>query len=223
MIFEIPLAEQRIKPHQVTALHLMTGFALIASGAFITVAFMALMIKPFSWEPITEKGDINIHSFLLPEYLLIIAGIIILFAAMFRNKWLLQPRINKAFRIIELILCAVIAGYSVFTGAYVLTGIFGILSLGIIYAFVAEAAKRGPTIIIDDTGIKLPFTSRRRNIKWTETQKVLLRHGALTVNCVDSSLYQWMTASNDINADEFETYCTAEIEAARKHRDKDNW
>ena len=138
MAFEIPLAEQKIKPHQVTALHLMIGFALLAAGAFILFVFSSMMLMPFRWDEIAKDSTVNMHSILWPEYIMMAAGLTILFISLLKNKWLLKPGNNKIIRVVELALCAVIAGYSLYTNAMVLAGMFGILSLAIIYSFYAE-------------------------------------------------------------------------------------
>lgn len=224
MAFEIPLAEQKIKPHQVTALHLMMGFALVATGAFIISVFFAMMLIPFSWEPVAKGSEINVHSILLPEYIMVVAGLAILFLSFFRNKWLLKPRNNKALRRVELGFCVTLTVYSGLTGAFVITAIFGILAAAIIYSFSAEnAGGQQPAVTVDEKGIRLPAIAKRRNINWAETERVLLRHGTLTINCIDNRLYQWITTANNIDGQAFEAYCTAHIEAAKQDRKKYDW
>lgn len=224
MRFDIPLAEQKIKPHQVTALHLMVGFALVATGAFIISVFFALTFKPFSWDPLPEDAVVNIHLLLLWEYIMIAVGLLILSLSFFKNKWLLKPGNNKALRRLELLLCVTLTVYSALTAAWVITAIFGLLAAAIIYSFTVESAGgKQPTVIVDDSGIKPPVMAKRRYINWAETEKVLLRHGTLTINLVDNRLYQWITTANDIDTKEFELFCSAQIEAARKNRKKYDW
>lgn len=224
MAFEIPLAEQKIKPHQVTALHLMIGFALLAAGAFILFVFSSMMLMPFRWDEIAKDSTVNMHSILWPEYIMMAAGLTILFISLLKNKWLLKPGNNKIIRVVELALCAVIAGYSLYTNAMVLAGMFGILSLAIIYSFYAEnTGGQQIAVVIDENGINLPMNVRRRRINWAETEKVLLRHGTLTINCLDNRLYQWITTQNNIDTTAFEAFCIAHIEAAQKDRKKYDW
>lgn len=224
MTFEIPLAEQKIKPHQVTALHLMVGFALVASGAFIIFVFSSMMLLPFRWDEIAKDSPVSMHTILFPEYLMIGAGLTILFLSLFKNRWLLQPGNNKAVRVVELIFSAGIMGYSLYTGAMVLAGIFGLLSVAIVYSFFAEnAGGRQPIVAVDENGIGLPMNVRRRHINWAEVEKVLLRHGTLTISCLDNRLYQWITTQNDIDITAFEAFCNAHIEAAQKDRKKYDW
>lgn len=202
----------------------MAGFALVAAGAFIIFVFTGMMLMPFRWDEIAKDSSLNMHMVLLPEYLMIAAGLMILFLSLFKNKWLLRPGNNKAIRIIELVFCAAIAGYSLYTNAIVLAGMFGILSLAIIYSFYAENTGGQQTaVVIDENGINLPMNVRRRHINWAETEKVLLRHGTLTINCLDNRLYQWITTQNNIDTTVFEAFCIAHIEAAQKDRKKYDW
>src|SRR5690606_11775758 len=105
--------------HQVTALHLMVGFALVATGAFIISVFFAMTLTPFSWQPLPEDTEVNIHALLLSEYIMIAAGLLILFLSLFKNKWLLNPGNNKTLRMLELLLCVVLTVYSAMTAAWV--------------------------------------------------------------------------------------------------------
>lgn len=202
----------------------MIGFALLAAGAFIIFVFSEMALMPFTWAQLPKEGAVNMHSILWPEYIMMGTGLMILFIALLKNKWLLTPGNNKIIRVIELLLCAAIAGYSLYTNAMVLAGMFGILSLAIIYSFYAENTGGQQTaVVIDENGINLPMNVRRRHINWAETEKVLLRHGTLTINCLDNRLYQWITTQNNIDTTAFEAFCIAHIEAAQKDRKKYDW
>lgn len=224
MKFTIELQEQKVKPHQVTALHLMVGFALIAAGGFLATVLQLMSIMPFSWRHIGKDEPINIHAILWPEYVLIVTGLVILAVAMFRNKWLRRPANNTMFRLVELSACSAVAVYAAWSEAWVLAGIFGVLSATILFAYSAEKNISGAlTLRIDDAGIRLPNLGRRRNIRWTEAETVILRHGTITVNCVDNTLYQWVVKGHVENTEAIETFCTEHIEAAKPHRRRDNW
>ncbi|MCB0697647.1 MAG: hypothetical protein KDC07_09800, partial [Chitinophagaceae bacterium] len=87
-----------------------------------------------------------------------------------------------------------------------------------------ENSKSGntPHVIINDEGIKPPFALKRRFINWGEVEKVLLRHGNLTINCTDNRLYQWTTQQHDTDTEIVEAFCDAQIAAARK-KGNNNW
>lgn len=223
MQFEIPLAEQRVKPHQVTALHLLAAFALLAATA------IALLINN-NMVVLTEKalGNTQANTFDsidLASSVLMSFSLIVIIAGLFRNRWLRSDKVNRFFRIIELLSCVLVAVYLLTIGFNILAALFGILAATVAFSIIWESEKKGKSLIVtvEDNNIKLPITTRRRIINWAETEKVLLRHGTLTISCTNNRLYQWMTGVNDIDSETFEAYCDAQIEAAKKNRKKHDW
>ena len=81
MEYELPVADKKVKPHQVTALHLICALAFIGTGAIIFV---------YNYT-ITYWG-----------LALLIGGIMLTIATIARNKWLITRNINTIFRIVEL-------------------------------------------------------------------------------------------------------------------------
>ena len=223
MAFQVPLTEQKVKPHQVTALHLVAGFALLALAAIGLLVNNTVMTLPGAGT--IEQQKVTIEKFdTLDIGLSITMGlsIVILFAALFRNKWLRKPSINKVFRIGELLILAAAAVYLLTLNLTVPAVVFCILAATMIFSLTWETGKDTRLYVqVRDQGISLPVTSRRRSVAWLEVEKVLLRHGTITINCVDNRMYQWVTAANDINVEEFEAYCDALIQAAMKDRKKD--
>ena len=223
MAFQVPLTEQKVKPHQVTALHLVAGFALLALAAIGLLVNNTVMTLPGAGT--IEQQKINIQKFDMLDAGLSVTmalSIIILFAALFRNKWLRKPAINKLFRIGELLILSAVAIYLLTLNLTVPAVVFGILAATMIFSLTWETGKDTRLYVqIRDQGISLPVTSRRRSVAWLEVEKVLLRHGTITINCVDNRMYQWVTAANDIDVEELEAYCDALIQAAMKDRKKD--
>lgn len=223
MQFEIPLAEQKVKPHQVTALHLLAAFALLAASAIAFLLNNNMVIIPGKnalQESAPGFGPVDMASAIIMS-----VSIIIILAALFRNKWLRTDKVNKLFRVVELAGCAAVGIYLAVNGVYILATMFGILAATIGFSIMWESDKssRSLSITVGDKLIRLPLTSRKRTIQWTETEKVLLRHGTITINCINNRMYQWTTIPNDTDKDIFEAYCDAQIEAARKNRGKYNW
>lgn len=223
MAFEIPLAEQKVKSHQVTALHLIAGFALLAFSAIGLLVNNTVMTLPGS-API-EQQEITIQQFdNIDIGLSAVMGIsaIILFAGMFRNKWLRKPANNRIFRILELIVLAAISIFMLTKQYNVPAALFGLLAATIVFSLFWESGKKTNTsVLFTDSGTKLPVTSRRRHLNWHEIEQVLLRHGTITINCIDNRLYQWITTKHDTDVNAVEAYCNAMIEAAKKDRKAD--
>lgn len=202
MNFELPLNEEKVKPHQVTALHLLAGLALTGAGALIY-----LFQKSAAYWSIA----------------VIIAGIALLYIGMFRNKWLIKKDISKLFRVIEFVLLAGIAVYSLLQRWTPPAVMFGVLSAAVLFAIFWEGGKGALLVVIDDAGVKLPVNTRRRFIAWQEIDQVLLKFGTLTINCHDNRLYQWSIGSINFDKIAFETFCNQQVEEGKGKRDKNDW
>lgn len=203
MIFELPLAEEKVKPHQVTALHLMTALAFTGSGAL----FYLFYPPAKSW-----------------SIALFIAGLAILFTAIFRNKWIVRPGVNRILRFLELAVLLALCGFTYFKHWTPPAVMFGVLSAAVLFAiFWEQSANAAQFVIIDTAGIKLPLASRRRFIDWTDIDQVLFKYGTLTVNCSDNRLYQWTIGNTNFDKEAFEGFCNNQVEAGKAKRDKNNW
>lgn len=223
MAFQIPLAEQKVKPHQVTALHLVTGFALLAFSAIALLVnnSMATMGEPAFLAAQQAKIE-QFDSIDLASTLIMVISIIILLSALFRNKWLRQPHINKIYRVVELVLLAAVAVFLLTITYNIPAAIFGVLAATIVFSLFWETNKGvSLSVHINERGIDLPVTSRRRHINWTEVDNVILRHGTITINCADGRMHQWVTAQHSLDADGLEAFSHAHIEAKKKDREKD--
>lgn len=203
MTFELPLTETRIKPHQVTALHLLVALAMTGIGAVL-------------------------RSFYAPaknwSLVLLVAGILLLILALFRNRWLTKPAISRMFRIGELMVMLCLASFFVIQHWKVPAAMCGILSFATLFSIFWENEKGSTQVVrIDDNGVNLPMTSRRRHIDWRDIDQVLFRHGTLTINCYDNRLFQWMIGNVQLDRDSFENFCLQQIEAGKLKRDKNDW
>src|SRR4051812_32960952 len=91
MTFNFPVMNEKVKPHQVTTLHLVCALAFIITGAIIVV-----------------------YNYTIPAWgaAILIAGIALIVFVMARNKWVISRKINPAFRVMELVISAAIAAYS---------------------------------------------------------------------------------------------------------------
>jgi len=198
MTFELTLPEERVKPHQVTALHLMAALAMIGAGAVMRRFY----------------APAGVWSLILAG-----AGVLLLLASLFRNKWLVGSGANRILRILELLIVGGLAAFFTYKHWTPPAVMFGVLTAAVLFSlFWEKQAGAGQTIRIDEQGIKLPITSRRRSINWHEVEKVILRFGILTIDCEDNRLYQWNIKTADFDLDTFTAFCFAHIEAGRKKR-----
>lgn len=196
MNFELVLAEGKIKPQQITALHLMSAFAIIGTGAVFY--FFSMYLKWWG------AG-------------LLAGGIILLLLTIARNKWMMKPEVNRVFRIVELMAALCIASYCAMNAMWVPTAMFAILSIVIIMAFAWERGSGEQYIYISKEGIKLPFSSRKRFIEWRDVDNVMYRYGTLTVETGENKLYQWNIRKARFEREPFERFCA---EQAAQHKEK---
>lgn len=186
-----------MKPQQVTALHLLSAFAIIGTGAVLY--FFSMYLK---WWGVA----------------LLCLGIALLALTVTRNRWMLQPKTNRLARIVELTTALCIASFMASEGMWLPVGIFGILSVVLVMAFYWERGSGDQHIYVSEEGIKLPFSSRRRFIEWKEVDSVLYRYGTLTVECDGNKLYQWNIRKARFEREPFEQFCREQVEQHRGKR-----
>ncbi len=155
---------------------------------------------------------------------IMLSGIVLTVLVMAKNKWVISHKINPVFRIGELGVALSLAIYSILQQWKFPALIFSVLSAAILFALYWEKpSAQKLAIIVDDEGIKLPETSRRRFRPWTEIENVLLRFGTITVNFTDNSFVQMDLVDANTDNIPFETYCANQVEQFRSKRRNDDW
>jgi len=201
MTYQISLKEERVKPHQITTLHLICALTYICAGAIIAI-----------------------YNYTIPLWggALLICGIALTATTMLRNTWLLQSKINLIFRVAELALSAWVSLYSYLQAWKFPAGIFGVLAAAILFSILWEKQAGGQLVVeIDDEGVRLPVISRTRFLKWVELETVVLRHGTLSLDCEDGRLFQWTMGTTNATPDEIEKFCAQMVEQNRGKREED--
>lgn len=225
MVFEVPLAKQNVKPHQVTAMHLLAALAFVAVASIMLLVNNMVIELPDAPAPAVQKEQIAVFDTVdMGSSIVLAIGVFILLATLFRNRWLTTPLNNNIFRLVESYLSLGIAIYFLARGWNLPCAIFTLLTITLAFAKFAEKGKlKHKHVIFTQDDIKLPIGLRTSQLKWTEVEQVLLRHGTLTINGINNKLYQWMTASHQIDTNAFEEFCAAQIEEAKKDRKKYDW
>lgn len=224
MIFQLSLTEEKVKRHQATALHLIVAFALMVVGAMLCLAYIFFKKAPMNKGEIVAQYMAQLLQGSWWGITAIIMGLALAFIAMFRSKWLQQPRVNKTFRIVELALVVGIGITALLWQFYVPAALFGVLALALCFALWWEGSSNTTTALqveVSAEGIKLPVTSRRRFIRWAEVERVLLRHGTITIDCIDNRLFQWTVRPAGFSAADFENFCLARVNDAIPQRVKE--
>ncbi len=212
MNFKLALMEAKVKPHQVTTLHLLVAFTLMGGGAIAIVAH-------------TYTGFLNQIFPNAAQWLgsvLIVTGLILLLCVIFMNKKILQPGVNNMLRVVELLVIAALALLLLFVKWKVAAAVFGVLAACLLFAiFWERSGQQKLSVELSPDGIKLPVTSRRRSLEWKDVELVLLRFGVLTIDCADNYLFQWDVSSVGFNKEEFEHWCSEQVELNKNKRVKD--
>ena len=162
MVFDFPLTEVRVRPHQVTALHLMVALAMCGTGAVL----MQFYPPAGNW-----------------SFILVIAGAILLMVSMFRNKWIRDAKVNRLLRIAELMILLCLASYLAIEGMLTPAAIMGVLSATVLLALIWEQQTRHP--------VCADRRHRRKNavgIAQAADQLVGDRPGIVQARCIDDQL-----------------------------------
>lgn len=202
MTFELLLAGDRVKPHQVIALHLMSGSVFTATGALLYQKYPPLALLGLG---------------------LLIGGIALLLLSIFRTKWIGRGSVSLYLRIAELVVSGSLAVMAIANQWLPAIIMFSVLSLALFFALFWEKKKDNKlTVKVNEDGIALPPVARRKFLNWHEIQQVLLRHGTLTIDSTDNKLYQWAVAAINFDQATFEAFCRSQVEAGKSKR-KNDW
>lgn len=203
MVYELMLFDEKVKPHHVTTLHLLSAIAFICTGLIIAV-----------------------YNYTIPGWGIAILcfGFLILGLTIVKNKWLISKNINVAARLAELSVSISIAVLSAVQHWKFPFGIFCVLSLVLLFGILWERTAGTPLFVqVDDRGLKLPVTARGKVIPWTEIEEVVYRFGILTVDCTNNNLFQWNIKKADVNQESFMAWCNAKVEEHKPNRAKNDW
>lgn len=202
MTFELLLAGDRVKPHQVIALHLMSGSVFTATGALLYQKYPPLALLGLG---------------------LLIVGAVLVLLSIFRTKWMGKDHINLYLRIAELVVSGSLAVMAIANQWLPAIIMFSVLSLALLFALFSEKKKDNKlTVKVSEEGILLPPVARRKALNWHEVQQVLLRHGTITIDSTDNKLYQWAVATINFDPATFEAFCRSQIDAGKSKR-KNDW
>ena len=220
MSFELPLAEEKVKRQQVITLHLIVTFALIATGILLLLIHVLL-------NSLSGSQRDALMSFTLPSVwgvVVLIGGLGLLGVLLFKSRWVTEKQNNRVFRIVELGILLCMASFAAINHLMVPAGIYGVIAGAILFAIYWEGVSDNTLYIhVDERGIKLPLTSRKRFLEWWEVENVLLRFGVLTIDCHDNRLFQWNIKTINFDKDQFHRFCVEHISVSREKRKKYVW
>jgi hypothetical protein len=220
MVFELPLAEEKVKRQQVITLHLIVTFILLATGAL-------LLLIQYLLNSLSGDQREAFNRLTLPTAwgsVVLLAGVALLGLLLFKNKWLTDRKPNRILRIVELGVLLCFASFAAMQQLIVPAVIYGIVAAAILFAIYWESVSDNTLYIhLDERGIRLPLTSRKRFLEWWEVENVILRFGVLTIDCHDNRLFQWNIKTISFDKEEFQRFCNEHIAESKEKRKKYVW
>lgn len=216
MEYKIEIQGQRYKPHQAVSLHLITAFTLLGLGAFTLLLGQADWVRTLFSRAVVSPVWIG-SSLMLYAFL-------VLYFLFFWRSLVLSSAGSRLLRLFHLVFALAAALLFLWSKWWLAASVGGILVPANILAIVVERkARQALFVVFRADKILLPPTARRNELAWHEVQRVLLRHGTLTIDCVNNVLYQWTIRYKASDADEFEAFCAAQIHGAEHRRINDDW
>jgi hypothetical protein len=216
MSYRIELVPPARKKHQTTSLHLITGFSLLGIGAFTFLLGNTFWAKTIFHATVISSNILATISFFY--------GVLALYFVFFKGKWLKISKNNKTLRIAHVVDASFFAIIFLLSQWWLAASITGIVALANAFAIFYEQKLNEVLFIqFDKVGITLPHNSKRKQLKWEEAESIIFRQGNITINTTDNYLYQWTTKKNDINFEEFEDYCAANILSNSNKREINDW
>lgn len=207
------LAEEKVKRQQVITLHLVVSFTLVITGVFV------LLWRYFTTGLPADKAALI--GFSLPGWLgsaCLMGGLLLLGFILFRSQTFLNRIPNRNIRAAELLVLLCFASYAAIHGFLLPALIYGVLSGALFFAIYWESVSDNTLYIgVDERGIRLPVTARKRFLAWHEVESVLLRFGILTIDCYDNRLFQWNIKTITFDKDQFQKFC---LEHIMTHKEK---
>lgn len=211
MEYRIPILRTKIKKKHMTSMHLIAGFMAILLGALI------LAVPPIM--------QLNFTVIRIPLGILsIITGVIFIIVTIIANKKLANKKNNTILRVTELALFLVLISYTLLNTwwMHLAYATIGLLAIAITY-FLELTAHKPEYITINETGVHMKKW-KTKTIDWAEIKNFLIRHGNVTINLNNNTLYQFPAydIKNINDKDEAEKFAKEKIEA-NKHRYQADW
>lgn len=198
-MYEIPIQNQLLKTNQITAMHMMVAIIFIILGA----------ITSSVPKDIVASYDIYINIY---GYIILSLGIIIIILSIFFNKKIIQSKYNSILRYIEVIVLISILIYTFINSWYLPFTYATTTLLGVIFAIIWEHhGKKEHVIKIEEDGLYIPKFLRNQKLNWHEIERLMIKHGLVTIDCRNNKLYQFQLNDNNIK-EEVSTYAQQKIE-----------
>lgn len=197
-MFEVKIFHKILKNNQVTAMHIMVAIIFIILGT-ITSSIP---------QSVVNKYDIYIKIY---GFILLALGIAISILTIFFNKKIIQSKFNSIIRYVEVFVLLSIIIYTLFYQWYLPFAYAFTSLLGVVFAILWEKhGKKDHTILVKEDGVHIPRFMRHQTIPWKNIQRLILRHGLITIDTRSNKLVQHLVLNKE-ELEGIEEYATQKI------------
>lgn len=216
MTYKIAIKSTLKKKPYNTSLHLITGFGMMGVGAFSFLMGTTDWVQKMFHAPVISNNILSGISLLY--------GLAVLYFVFFKGSFLKNKKNNQSLRSAHCIVGSLLAIVFLLSQWWLAAAICALLAISALAAiYVDKKLEETLWVQLDEEKILLPATSRRKQLLWTEVERVILRHGNITIDCVDNFLFQWTLLQPQEDAAMIEAFCAARIHANKDKRQLDNW
>lgn len=210
-IYQVPILRTRIKKKHITSMHLIAGFMFILIGS-VTLAVPENIKKSFT-------GFLNAVS---TSYIFLGIGIVLI--TIIWNRRLSIQRNNTLLRFTEIIgflIIGSICGIHLWWMPMIYA-IIGIITVATTY-YLELTANRPEYIELNEKGIVMKRLNKKI-IAWSEVKNFLIRHGNVTINLKNNTLYQFNAYNfkNITNKENIEAFAQQQIDT-NAHKYVEEW
>ncbi len=217
MEYILYLKDKKVKQQHIITAHLIAVFVLLVVGVFFELA-------SFVVKKINLSVAINNSSLMQIGTSTIIISLVILAATIFKTKWMMKPKIGLFFRVFEISIIGILSMHffqlNLPTPAILLLLVIGMIVFALFWENQSDQMLK---VVLSETGILLPMTSRKKKLQWSEVDQVLVRFNTVTINCADNRLFQWVLYNQDIDIEGLHQFSKQQIVANMHLRKQDNW
>lgn len=217
MEYILYLKDKKVKQQHIITAHLIAVFVLLVVGVFFELA-------SFVVKKINLSVAINNSSLMQIGTSTIIISLVILAATIFKTKWMMKPKIGLFFRVFEISIIGILSMHffqlNLPTPAILLLLVIGMIVFALFWENQSDQMLK---VVLSETGILLPMTSRKKKLQWSEVDQVLVRFNTVTINCADNRLFQWVLSNQDIDIEGLLQFSKQQIVANMHLRKQDNW
>lgn len=217
MEYVLYLQEKKVKQQHIITAHLIAVFVLLVTGVFFELA-------SFVVKKINLSTSFNKSSLMQIGTSTIFMSLVILAVTIFKSKWMMKPKVGMFFRVFEISIIGILSIHffqlNLLTPAILMLFVIGMIAFALFWENQSDQSLK---VVLSESEILLPMTSRKKKLQWSEVDQVLVRFNTITINCADNRLFQWVLSNQDIDIEGLHQFSKQQIVVNMHLRKQDNW